>query len=165
MARRCRLPFQARNVPDRKDPMRRTLALVALTASLLCPTAAHAAEFRTEYDRVVSAFHAEVRAKDHLTRADVVRLVQIACYQRGIPGEEWAWLEDAIPAITKRESGWRTDAANPTSSALGIAQFLDAWGADRYRRDAVWSIDRMVRVYQDGGKAKIRQHWAATCTD
>jgi hypothetical protein len=41
--------------------------------------------------------------------------------ERGWTGREWACLY----TLWLRESGWRADAQNPTSTAYGIAQFLD----------------------------------------
>ncbi|WJN63463.1 hypothetical protein [Streptomyces phage phiScoe56] len=42
--------------------------------------------------------------------------------ERGWTGAEWTALED----LWTRESGWNPDAQNPTSTAYGIAQFLDS---------------------------------------
>jgi hypothetical protein len=35
-------------------------------------------------------------------------------------------------------------------------------GTAEQRLDPVWSCYRFVRVYAEGGEAKIRQHWKAT---
>ncbi|QMP84520.1 lytic transglycosylase [Streptomyces phage Endor1] len=42
--------------------------------------------------------------------------------ERGWTGAEWVALED----LWTRESGWNPTAQNPTSTAYGIAQFLDS---------------------------------------
>ncbi|WJN62832.1 hypothetical protein [Streptomyces phage phiScoe2] len=42
--------------------------------------------------------------------------------ERGWTGAEWTALED----LWTRESGWSPHAQNPTSTAYGIAQFLDS---------------------------------------
>ncbi|QEQ94084.1 hypothetical protein SEA_SAFTANT_52 [Streptomyces phage Saftant] len=42
--------------------------------------------------------------------------------ERGWTGAEWTALED----LWTRESGWNPHAQNPTSTAYGIAQFLDS---------------------------------------
>lgn len=135
--------------------MRFTLALLI---ALTIPAVAHA----TPYDQVVADFHAEVRAKRVLTEANIVRLVQMACYEYGIPGNEWEWLEVAAPRIAYRESRFDSHAANRTSSARGLLQFLQPWGDEADRLDPVWSVYRFVQVYRDGGPRKIRQHWALT---
>ena len=143
--------------------IRAVLLTIAVLLTLLTYTcAAYAYSPADHYDQVVADFHAEVRAKLVLTEDDIVRLVQMACYYHGIPGNEWAWLEEVIPRVTYRESRWDSKAANATSSARGIAQFLAAWGDESKRLDAVWSVYRMVEVYKDGGKPAIQRHWALT---
>ena len=138
-----------------------TRLTIALLLALLVPAYAHAAPDH-RYEAVVSDFHAEVCATRVLTEADIVRLVQMACYEYGIPGSEWAWVEQAAVRIAYRESRFDSQAANPTSSARGLFQFLKAWGAESDRLNPVWSVYRFVAVYRDGGPAKIRQHWAQT---
>lgn len=49
------------------------------------------------------------------------RLGQQLAAQRGWTGREWACLY----TLWLRESGWRSTAQNPRSTAYGIAQFLD----------------------------------------
>ena len=53
-------------------------------------------------------------------------LVQSMAAARGWTGAQW----DALYAVVMRESGFRNNAQNPTSTAYGMFQFLDStWGA------------------------------------
>jgi hypothetical protein len=52
---------------------------------------------------------------------------------RGWTGSQWT----ALYNLWQRESGWRSNAQNPTSTAYGIAQFLNStWASTGYRKSA-----------------------------
>ena len=124
--------------------------------------APHRVDWRSEYETHKESRLQSLRGKAVWTEEDVVEVVRYACYDYEIPGEEWSYLETVVPHLGRRESGLRAKAANPTSSARGILQFLRSWGPESKRLDPVWSVYRIVRVYRDGGEVKIRQHWRAT---
>ncbi|APC43295.1 hypothetical protein Joe_55 [Streptomyces phage Joe] len=65
----------------------------------------------------------ETRASRSATRLQTPREIgrELAA-ERGWVGAEWTALED----LWTRESSWNPDAQNPTSTAYGIAQFLDS---------------------------------------
>lgn len=97
-----------------------------------------------------------------LTEAQVRSLIESGCDRYGITGKDRAWVIEAWMRVTWSESRWNPSAQNPNSTACGIAQFLAAWGDKEKRLDPLWSAHRFARVYAEGGKAKIRQHWKAT---
>ena len=62
-------------------------------------------------------------------------------------GPQWdAWVK-----LWDRESGWSITAANPTSSARGIAQNINGYGPDYKQGDAVsqitWGINYIAQRY------------------
>lgn len=69
---------------------------------------------------------------------------------RGWTGSEW----DALYQLWMGESGWRNTAQNPTSSAYGIAQFLDStWGHRKKTSDPAtqikYGMDYIASRYHD----------------
>lgn len=81
-----------------------------------------------------------------------------ACGRYGVPTD---WIVEVGVRVCFRESGGRWWVVNSGGYA-GLFQFGTDWGKLSLRTDPAWSCDRFVRVYRDGGKAKIQQHWAAT---
>jgi phage-related protein len=70
---------------------------------------------------------------------------------------------DAIDYVASHESGWRTNAQNPTSSAYGIGQFINATWA-KYggkTNDAGQQIKDMIEYMVDDYKSPrgAMQHW------
>lgn len=67
-------------------------------------------------------------------------------------GNQW----DALNNLLIRESGWRPDAQNPTSSAFGLFQFLDSTRKN-------YGIDRNATVEQqiDAGFRYIRDRYGS----
>ena len=131
-----------------------------LLAALLLPSAAHA----KSWDKARLRKEVRTAAKHYkLTKA------------------ETRWLERAavdivfrLPGKPRCESsgGWRVGSK---SGCYGIFQFNRAWKRPKaitkklgiskridWRQSPRASTWRFVKVYKDGGKAKIRQHWKAT---
>ena len=103
-----------------------------------------------------------IPSKRALSEAQMRELISNACDKYGIDGADRKWLVAAWLKVTWSESRWVPTAQNPNSTASGLAQFLAAWGPLEDRLDPVWTANRFARVFRDGGKAKIRQHWRAT---
>jgi hypothetical protein len=62
-------------------------------------------------------------------------------------GQEWQdWV-----SLWNQESGWNTDAANPASSARGIAQNINGYGPDYAEGDAqsqiTWGVNYIAQRY------------------
>lgn len=91
-----------------------------------------------------------------LTEAQVRSLLEAAQAKYGVDD----WIISAGLKVAWGESRYNPDARN--GQYVGIMQFGSSWGSEAKRLDPTWSIDRFVRVYAEGGKAKIRQHWRAT---
>lgn len=81
-------------------------------------------------------------------REDGVRAMVYAAFDQKNVSEHARYC---ITTIIGRESGWNPAADNPTSTALGLLQFLNFWGKDWERADPVWSILRIIRYHQDTG--------------
>jgi hypothetical protein len=65
--------------------------------------------------------------------ASNMALGQALAAQRGWTGAQWS----ALQALWMGESGWNNNAQNPTSTAYGIAQFLDStWGAVGFHKSS-----------------------------
>ena len=113
---------------------------------------------------------AAVRTTEHpkrprqgkLSESEVRTLLENACEKYGITGADMKWLITAGLKVAWSESRYNPSARNSTSSATGLFQFLKSWGSAENRLDPVWSANRFARVFRDGGKPKIRQHWRAT---
>lgn len=92
-----------------------------------------------------------------------VKLGQQKAAARGWTGGEW----DSLYALWQKESGWRTDASNPNSSARGIpqammtAQFGKDWQSSPEAkafltdpsRQIDWGLNYIARRYQTPSKA------------
>ena len=64
----------------------------------------------------------QVSKKSLLPQSDIQRQVQDIANEYGWgTGEQW----EALSWIIQKESGWRVDAQNPTSTAYGLFQHLD----------------------------------------
>lgn len=84
-----------------------------------------------------------------------------ACAHYGIPKAERAWVIGAGTHIAYGESRYNTKAKG--GQHLGLFQFNRSWaGTEAQKLSGKWSCYRFVRVYRDGGKAAVRQHWRAT---
>ncbi|MBN2840989.1 MAG: hypothetical protein JXP37_08560 [Coriobacteriia bacterium] len=94
------------------------------------------------------------------TREQVASTLTAAAKGHELTAEETAWVVETGVRVAYRESTFRPDARN--GQYLGLFQFGDAWGSSTQRLDPVWSCYRFVKVYADGGEAKIIQHWAST---
>jgi resuscitation-promoting factor RpfB len=62
-------------------------------------------------------------------------------------GQEWQdWV-----SLWNQESGWNTDAANPTSNARGIAQNINGYGPDYLEGNAesqiTWGVNYIAQRY------------------
>lgn len=93
---------------------------------------------------------------------DVRSLVQSLAAKRGWSGNQW----DALADLIQRESGWNPTAANPTSSAYGLFQFLDStrknYGITRQsplEAQINAGLQYIADRYQDPQRAL--QHWLA----
>jgi hypothetical protein len=134
------------------------MLLILITALLIIPATAHA---RTPW------------SKDRTTLE-----VRRACNRYGISRTGTAWLQRAAVDIIytgAHESSGRWWAVG--GQHRGILQFTPSWNQNRadkirHARDHGWhsdwrycpscSIYRFARVYKEGGRAKIEQHWKAT---
>lgn len=101
-------------------------------------------------------------AKAPQTTDNVQRIVRDMAERRGWSGKEW----DALYGLIQRESGWKPTAANPTSSAYGLFQFLDSTRKNYgITRDAPLTaqIEAGLRYIQDRYKtpSAALQHWLA----
>lgn len=94
------------------------------------------------------------------TADKVAATLRAAAAEYGLDDKQTAWIVDTGVRVAYRESTYRPDARN--GQHLGLYQFNAAWGTAEQRLDPVWSCYRFVRVYAEGGEAKIRQHWKAT---
>lgn len=81
---------------------------------------------------------------------------QIKAYARlSVEGWEWECLE----ILWEKESGWRSTAQNPRSTAYGIAQFLNStWSLTDYEK----SSDAYIQV--DAGLQYIYNRYGDACT-
>lgn len=135
-----------------------TAALIAL--ALVFPATAVAGPTRAE--KV-----AAIARKKRLTKSDVRYIVRVACIERHVPKGKRKWMERAavdiifaLPGKPAHESNGNAKARN--GDYRGIAQMDIDWGSVKRREQPVTAIRMMVRSYKQGGKAKVRQHWAAT---
>lgn len=80
-------------------------------------------------------------------RQGVRAMVMAALDQQGVDAHGRYCILDIIDG----ESEYDPNADNPTSTALGLMQFLDSWGSDFERADPVWSILRAIRYYREEG--------------
>ena len=94
------------------------------------------------------------------TADKVAETIRAAAAEYGLDDKQTAWIVETGVRVAYRESTYRPDARN--GQYLGLFQFNAAWGTAEQRLDPVWSCYRFVRVYAEGGEAKIRQHWKAT---
>lgn len=94
-----------------------------------------------------------------LSKSEVRQLLENACDKYGVTGSDRTWIIEMGLNISWKESRWNPSAQNKSSSASGLFQFLKAWGPLENRLDPVWSANRFVKVFVDGGKSKIYQHW------
>lgn len=72
-------------------------------------------------------------------------------------GQMWAdWV-----SLWNQESGWRIDAANPTSSARGIAQDINGFGPDNLQGNAAsqitWGINYIAGRYGNPSVAEAHE--------
>ena len=68
-------------------------------------------------------------------------------YSSWTTGQEWSdWV-----SLWNRESGWNIDAANPASTARGIAQNIDGYGPGYLQGDAqsqiTWGVNYIAQRY------------------
>jgi len=127
--------------------VRCTLLATALAVGVLtftAPVAAHEAVSTRQADRLVTVAKRDLRrAELRLQRAREVR--QLTAHFSATFGPDvgrWVWLarevgwpRECLPtlmAVIARESGGDPRAANPTSSAAGLLQFLSLWWAGRW---------------------------------
>lgn len=101
-------------------------------------------------------------SKAPVDQTQLQRTVREMAERRGWSGDEW----DALYGLIQRESGWKPDAQNPTSSAYGLFQFLDSTRKNYgITRDASLTqmIDAGLRYIADRYKTPSRalQHWLA----
>lgn len=78
----------------------------------------------------------------------------------GWTGKQW----DALLQLWTKESGWRTDADNPTSSAYGIPQALvgthkDSLGSDYYGKVVSGSWSKPASLNFSGGNPRTQIKW------
>lgn len=102
------------------------------------------------------------RSTVRLSTDDLRARLIAACERYDITGSDRTWIVNAGIRIASRESGNSPGAVSPNGEYVGIYQFGSDWSSMENRLDADWSINRFVKVYKDGGQAKIYQHWRAT---
>lgn len=95
------------------------------------------------------------------SRDQVAATLRAAAAEYELSASDTEWVVETGCRVAYRESTYRTGAQN-ASGAAGLFQFMPAWGSLENRLDPVWSCYRFVRVFRDGGEAKIRQHWSST---
>lgn len=94
------------------------------------------------------------------SRSQVAATLRAAANSYGLSASDTEWIVSAGCSVAYKESTYNTQARN--GQHLGLFQFNNNWGSAANRLDGTWSCYRFVRVFRDGGKTKIRQHWAAT---
>jgi hypothetical protein len=94
------------------------------------------------------------------TRERVAATLRAAAASYGLSATETTWIVEVGCRVAYRESSYRPDARN--GQHLGLMQFNAAWGTAEQRLDPVWSLNRFVKVYADGGESAVKKHWAAT---
>ena len=104
---------------------------------------------------------ADVPEADVWTREQAEQVLRNACSHYNLTSSQTQWIVAKGLHIAWGESRYNTKASN-RGVYLGLFQFSGAWASADERLDGEWSCYRFVRVYRDGGEAKIRQHWAAT---
>lgn len=91
---------------------------------------------------------------------DNMRLGEAMAARKGWTGKQW----DDLKALWARESGWQTNADNPTSSAYGIPQILTSYhSADWFRKfkdDPAFQIKRGLNYIREryGNPSAALQH-------
>lgn len=95
------------------------------------------------------------------SRGQVESTLRSAAGEYGLSAADTEWIVSKGADIAWSESRYRTAVVNSSGHA-GLFQFSSSWGSLEQRTDPVWSCYRFVKVFKDGGKAKIVQHWAAT---
>ena len=118
--------------------------------------ASEARERRLAHESRRQAVSTRKPPADALTEAQVRSLLKAAAKHYGVD----SWIVTAGLQVAWGESRFRPDARN--GQYVGIMQFGASWGSEAKRLDPEWSIYRFVRVYAEGGKQKVRQHWKAT---
>jgi hypothetical protein len=98
------------------------------------------------------------RRAGKLSEAEVRTLLENACAKYGVATD---WIVPVGLQVAWRESTYNPGAVSASGTYVGLFQFGPPWGGEE-RFSAEWSANRFVKVYADGGKAKIRQHWRAT---
>ena len=78
-------------------------------------------------------------------------------YSDWTTGQQWSdWV-----ALWNQESGWNIDAANPTSSARGIAQNINGYSSDYLEGNAVsqitWGINYIAGRYGNPSAAEAHE--------
>lgn len=96
------------------------------------------------------------------SKAQVREQLVAACAKYDITGSDKEWIVSAGLKVMWGESRYGPSSVSSSGTYVGICQFGPSWGSRSNRLDPVWSINRFVRVFRDGGASKIRQHWRAT---
>jgi hypothetical protein len=99
-------------------PIHDTQPIPTVTATVTVTPKPTPSKAKPSPSKVSSSRSAERTTKPLQTPREIGR--ELAA-ERGWTGAEWTALED----LWTRESGWNPHAKNPTSTAYGIAQFLD----------------------------------------
>lgn len=88
-------------------------------------------------------------------------IVKAAAAQKGWTGQQWT---DLVALLT-RESGFRSNAQNPTSTAYGIFQFLDTtWAGFTYgktsdpRQQAIDGVEYITQRYGNPSNALAHEN-------
>lgn len=85
---------------------------------------------------------------------DNVSLAQQIALDKGITGAEW----ECLYLLGMRESGWRSTAQNPYSTAYGLFQFLDStWAGTGYTKSA----DPRIQI--EAGLAYVKNRYTTPC--
>ena len=119
-----------------------------------------AAKTTTAIRSSVPVVYTDTDRKWSTAHLDSVCRAALAAY--GVPKAQWDWVLAANRNIVYRESGNRPGAQSASGEYAGLHQWSSSWGKLEMRLDGEWSVYRFVKVYDDGGKAKIRQHWPST---
>lgn len=148
--------------PAKPEPVKAAPVAAAkksTTASAVAKTTKPAAA-ATAVKASVPVITADSDRKWSTAHLDSVCRAALAEY--GVPKAEWDWVIAANRNIAYRESGNRPGARSASGAYAGLHQWSSSWGKLELRLDGDWSVYRFVKVYDEGGKSKIRQHWPST---
>lgn len=138
------------------------LITMLIPSSLMKP--AHEGSLQTKQVPILEQLKpVEVHAFESLEKVpvSVEDIAYVLATQRGWNGSEW----DALKKLWGNESGWNTDALNPSSGACGIPQ---AWPCSKIgdnwrdpKTQLTWGANYIADRY--GSPSKALSFWYAQC--